>query len=732
MAALVGGLLLATFAAVLVGRDTFFFRDFSTLAYPTIHYQREAFWRGELPFWNPLSHCGVPFLAQWNTLVFYPLSLIYLLLPLPWSLNLFCVLHLGLAAWGMYRWSRAWGTSAAASGMAAVAFAFGGLTLSSHIYPNYLIALGWAPWVVWVTQEAALRGGRWLVPAVLVGACQLLSGAPEIVLQTWVLTLGLCWFAPPGSVPLFPRVVRGLSVVVLIALLCAPQMLPFFDLLRHSQRGSGYATQLWTMPGTGWANLLVPLFRCFQTPQGFYYQIGQAFVASYYAGIGILVLALVAVLARSDRRVRLLAFLCLLALVVAMGDNGFLYAGLRKVFPWLGVARFPIKAVYLAGMALPLLAALGVDTLIDRATTRPKWLPLVLAGMAVLMFGAVAFQWSFPGPGEQPRAVLSSALSRLAFLAGTLGLLLRWAWFSERGRGWLAATALGLLTWGDLITHSNALVPTLPSSALSGRMAEIPPAAPPGFSRAMTSARAEYLLLTRTLPSLLNDLYGSRLSLWSNLNLLEGIAKVNGAITLQIGYEAQLEQMLYALPPRDYPGLRAFLAVSHTSSPASPVEWVAVTNSLPLVTIGQAPRFVSDQDALRLVGSSEFWPSETVLLPEAARTAVRATRVADAKARLTRLEHSRLEIVTESPAATLLVVAQSYYHRWQALVDGQPAPLLRANHAFQAVEVPAGLHKVEFVYRDPLFRLGVIVSVITTAGLLIGFWLAARRPPSAS
>src|ERR1035438_7912601 len=88
--------ILAMFPDVIFGGRTFIFRDFGLFGYPLAHYHRESFWRGEIPLWNPLSHCGIPFLAQWNTLVLYSGSLFYLLLPLELSPGLFNLLHLFL------------------------------------------------------------------------------------------------------------------------------------------------------------------------------------------------------------------------------------------------------------------------------------------------------------------------------------------------------------------------------------------------------------------------------------------------------------------------------------------------------------------------------------------------------------------------------------------------------------------------------------------------------------
>jgi hypothetical protein len=68
-------LVFAAFPQVILGLETFVARDFGFFAYPLAHFQRDCFWRGELPFWNPYNNCGVPFLAQWNTMPLYPPAL---------------------------------------------------------------------------------------------------------------------------------------------------------------------------------------------------------------------------------------------------------------------------------------------------------------------------------------------------------------------------------------------------------------------------------------------------------------------------------------------------------------------------------------------------------------------------------------------------------------------------------------------------------------------------------
>jgi len=140
--------LLAVFPRVVLGLDSFVYRDYGVLAYPVIHYARESFWRGELPLWNPLSNCGAPFLAQWGTMTLYPLSILYLLFPLPWSLGFFCLGHLWLGGLGMYFLARRWMGDRFGASVAGTAFVFNGITLSCLMWPNYTVALGWMPWVM--------------------------------------------------------------------------------------------------------------------------------------------------------------------------------------------------------------------------------------------------------------------------------------------------------------------------------------------------------------------------------------------------------------------------------------------------------------------------------------------------------------------------------------------------------------------------------------------------------
>jgi hypothetical protein len=97
-------------------------------------------------------------------------------------------------------------------------------------------------------------------------------------------------------------------------------------------------------------------------------------------------------------------------------------------------------------------------------------------------------------------------------------------------------------------------------------------------------------------------------------------------------------------------------------------------------------------------------------------------------ATITRYAPEDVEIQTQSPAASLLILADQAFPGWEARVDGQAVPILTADHALRAVAVPGGAHTVRFTYAPGSFRLGAgltVAALMLVAGLV---WAPRRRP----
>ena len=105
----------------------------------------------------------------------------------------------------------------------------------------------------------------------------------------------------------------------------------------------------------------------------------------------------------------------------------------------------------------------------------------------------------------------------------------------------------------------------------------------------------------------------------------------------------------------------------------------------------------------------------------------------DSEVQVSRLGPGALDIRLDSAQPGFLVISEWYYPGWQAELDGRRVPIHRANYAFQAVQVPAGRHRVVVRYVAWLEGLGVLASALALAlaGLLAWRWRPAvgRRQP---
>lgn len=69
----------------------------------------------------------------------------------------------------------------------------------------------------------------------------------------------------------------------------------------------------------------------------------------------------------------------------------------------------------------------------------------------------------------------------------------------------------------------------------------------------------------------------------------------------------------------------------------------------------------------------------------------------------------------------LLFMPVPYDEGWEAYVDGHKTEIIRANSGFMAVDIAAGEHRVEFVYKHKLFYIGIVISLASSL-IAVFFW----------
>ena len=131
---------------------------------------------GTIPLWNPYILCGTPFVAGFQSAVFYPPNWLHLVLPTAAAINVLIILHCFLAGAFMYAFVRGLGLRPISATMAAVVFMLGAQYFV-RVYAGHLSVLStmvWTPLIL-LCWESFLRRRRLGVFLATVVVVQILS-----------------------------------------------------------------------------------------------------------------------------------------------------------------------------------------------------------------------------------------------------------------------------------------------------------------------------------------------------------------------------------------------------------------------------------------------------------------------------------------------------------------------------------------------------------------------------
>ena len=738
--------------------EAFFARDLHLDWYPRLLVLARCLRAGSWPLWDPSIGFGHPLLGDPGTQAAYPLAWPSLFVPLPAAYTVFVLLHLLVAALGAERLARRLGAGRIGSPAAAALFVLSGPLQSSIDLWHHFAGACWMPWVILAAGRAAQRrDSRGAAGLALAAGVQLLAGSADLCAMTWLIALG--WAACCAR-PLRQRrrALAAAGALVAGAALAAGTgavaWLPAAELLSRSARRDLPADVrgAWAVPAAGLLRIVAPL-----DPARVAYEPGRwlrlydrregPLLDSLYVGVAALTLALLPLAAR--RLARRGAFLlgCAVATAVfAMGPHGPLYEPLTAALFPLRVFRYPSKAMLPFALAVALAAGLGLAT-IARRRASGRWL-VALAALAAL--GGIATARAASSLQSWPVLPLF-ALASAALLA-----LVR----LRRLDGRLAAVVLAVSCAAELLAADASLNPTAPAAAFF----EPPPAVAQVDSR---EGRRLYVYDYHTIPGTSARLLG-RPDPYRSADPPPAVEpRVFEAAALRLylpppsagfyGLEGSYDLDIRGLFPRDLNDLDYYLrlvegtpvhlkllrmgAVGTVLSlhragleelrPAGalpslfpePILVWRVPGALPRAWVVGCARVADRGDAFRALADPGFDPAREVILPAPAGTVGECAEAGSAT--VASLRPDRIRIEATAPRGGYLVLADAWDPGWRVTVDGQAAPLLRANVAFRGVALPPGAHRVEWLYRPAPATAGALLSLLSLAA--IGLAAAQRR-----
>jgi hypothetical protein len=728
--------------------------------YPWARFFRESVARGTFPLWNPYNYLGTPFFANPQTALLFPLNWSHLVLPLRYSFTLLFTVKLALALVGMFLWLRRLRLSPEASLAGAAIFGLSMHTIVSLAFPYGTVTV-LLPWLLLSVVRLAegVDRLRWSAAAGM-ATLTVLAGQPQSAL---VALLAAAAFAAAALIRLPGDRLRralGLASAGLAALvLTAVQWLSSFEYLSESMvsHGPRIIKSGYPYSPSCFLNLVIPDFFGSHLDGGFWGFPGYHDMA-FYASILALLLAPLAVglRSRTDRYLPATLVSGALALGVILGLP--LWENLLDL-PGFDLIRRS-RMVPLLVFCLAELAARGLDAAAGLGL-RGRLVRLLPAAAATLGLGLAGLIWFGPFLAEldPDRNVAWNLLRATALVLAGGGLLLAGGRWTSRG--------ILVLLLIDLAPLSHPLNPRGSASWLyrePALAAELEGSPPRIFST------GQVFVPNSAMAAGLQDVRGYDVMTPERLfRYMQRIDPTLGNAYRwlmnidpdRIGPETRLRRTIGRWVEAHGEELRAYMERdSYWSVGATRIDDPALFRRLRidyfLSTGGTAPSGYEETDSahstirvyrsdhaararlfsdwVAVDGADAALDAVATLDPESAVVVEAALPSADTAEDAGSLPEpillswgaERVEYaVSGLNRPALLVVYDRYSSGWKAFLEGGGEPeVFRADSIFRGVHLPAGDHRVTFVYKPRGFRVGLVVSLAGLLFLVAGFVVA--------
>ncbi|MDW7679212.1 MAG: YfhO family protein, partial [bacterium] len=156
-------------------------------------------------------------------------------------------------------------------------------------------------------------------------------------------------------------------------------------------------------------------------------------------------------------------------------------------------------------------------------------------------------------------------------------------------------------------------------------------------------------------------------------------------------------------------------------------------HALPRAFFVDEAKMVSSADEIfRLLKSGKFNPAKTALLEEQPPFEIQPAPDNNA-VQLTSYDIHHIALKATVAAPALMVLSEVYYPAgWKALVNGKETKIYKTNHILRSIFLEPGEHDIEFVFKPMSFKLGLIISLLTFAGLMVALVVSAKKRKSAN
>jgi hypothetical protein len=726
------------FAPQLFG-NAYFWEDFLEYIYPTQTLAAKEFAKGMIPFWNPYTLSGMPFLADIQVGFFYPFNRIMGLflnsngmLPI-WVVQFIAIMHFFIAQINYYIFARYLKISFWGAILGAISYSFAFTIVLHVIHPMIVFHLAWFPLIFYFFKKAldnhSIKNGA---IAGLIFGITMLSGHPQVTFYfAFILGIYFLWVIIPlifkrnsNNQFLNKTLLAGILTFILAVGIFMIQFLPTNELAKYSVRSvtsyekssenSLQFKQVFTLiqpklfgyyeadNQTNYPISLTDEYDGKETPVKNYFYWETAM----YFGIFPLVFGLLGIfVAKKDNFKWYLITIIIFGFLYALGK----YFPLHKLFyylPYFGTFRNPVRMFTFSVFGLSLFTGFAFDFISENFKNKIVLKNFLIISGSVLIIALLSqigiLQSIVSVPSEF--ASISSSMTITPLIITLLLILLGWLYIQKILNVHIAGILFAILLFVDLYSQGAS------------------------FTQSKNNIEAQYIInpqlkdLLKAQPT--KDIFRVKTRIYSpsymavkrNQGMIDELYMLEGYNPLVLKLATvpfpwdnslQLQNVKYDLKIDSLRGSVSFYQRTNMLGPA----WLV-----------SSAKYVPDDSCADYFYQNPTDFSKEVLVNQNDINLSKYNSVDSLPLNLIQcIEYTENEqkFNVNSPKPTIMVFSEIYYPEWEATIDGNQVPVILVNHSLRAIEMPVGKHQVVMKYSTKQFNFGAIVSSLSLLSAII-------------
>lgn len=618
----------------------------------------ESFKNGEIPFWNPYTHSGMPLLANFQSGAFYPLNLIFLVFNFNFAWAVYILLQPLLASLFMFFFLKEIKLSNLASFFGSLVFSFSGFMTAWFEWGNIGHTALWLPLILLaIEKNLKTISWKWLLVCLFALVSTFFAGHLQVFFYLFLVSMFyLLWRIFNSELKSKQKIKILFSFFVaflLVFLLTSIQWLPTLQLIKLSARNINQPSLInqrdWFLPLKHLVQFIAPDF--FGNPATLNYW-GEWNYGELVGYIGIipLILSFFAIVVGGFNFWLVALFVAFLFLL----PTPLAKLPFQLRLPLISTSQ-PTRLLFIVDFCLSVLSAIGFNILTRHLKASRKKLIISIC----LVFFILLFLWAF----SYSRQLIVS-LRNLILPSGLVLMFMIFVFLISKKSLRLSGLLIISITVFDLIRFSWKFNPFVKEDWIFPKTKVI-----------------EFLEKDKSLwrmASLDRRIFPPNFSAFYHFSTIEG-------------YDPLYLKNYGCLITRVESGVKETENCANFNRIISPQNSTSVLMDKLNVKYFLSLNEISDPKLKKVFEAGETKVYENLKVKP---------RIFLADGEVVNLDYmeNKISIEVENKNEGNLILRDLYYPGWKAKVDDKEQVIFLAEDYFRGVSVPAGRHKIDFFY----------------------------------